>query len=75
MENSEDLPDLPLAEADQYIRDQIEHHRGEMARWRKVRGRRIAAERETGRGVNDIADELGVTRDMVQRLLRAGRES
>lgn len=73
MKSSKDPFELPLPDADQYIRDQIEHHRDEMARWRKIRGQRLAAERTTGKKVEEIAAEIGVTRDMVQRLLRAGR--
>jgi len=73
MEPTKKLADLPLAEADQYTRDQIEHHRQEMARWRRLRAQRVAAERASGADIADIMEILGVTRDVVQRLLRAAK--
>lgn len=65
---------MPLADADRLARRQIEHHRDEMAQWRRARARRVAAERATGRSVADIAGELGVHVQVVYELLREARE-
>lgn len=68
------LADMPLDEADLLARQEIERHRAEMALWRKARAERVAAERAKGRSIAEIMGELGVSRDIVQRLLRAANE-
>jgi uncharacterized protein YbcI len=71
----ESLAEMPLHEADKAAQEQIEHHRTEMARWRKARASRIATERAQGRSIADLMSDLGVSRDIVQRLLRAAKET
>lgn len=68
------LADMPLAEADRVAQEQIEHHRDEMANWRKARAARVAAARAKGDSIAEIMKELGVSRDIVQRLLRAAKD-
>jgi hypothetical protein len=69
-----DLNKLPLPEADRLAREQIEHHRDQMGWWRRARANRVAAEREAGRSVPDIAAELKVHEQTVYSLLREARE-
>ncbi|BAL87208.1 hypothetical protein AMIS_19880 [Actinoplanes missouriensis 431] len=69
------LPNLPIAEADQLARQQVEHHRQQMSTWRQARARRIAQERATGRTVADIAADIGVHQQVVYELLREAKKA
>jgi predicted transcriptional regulator len=71
---TENLGELPLAEADRLARERIEHHRREMSVWRRARAERLAAERAAGRSVVDIAEELGVHVQTVYEVLRAAKD-
>jgi len=71
--DSEALANMPLRDADQAIRDQIEEHRSQMAHLRAARAARVAAERASGKSIAELMDELGVTREVVQRLLRTAK--
>jgi hypothetical protein len=71
---SDSLADLPIAEADRLARQQVEHHREEMGRWRRARAVRVAQERET-RSVTDIAADMGVHPQVVYDLLREVRNA
>jgi predicted transcriptional regulator len=71
---TDELIQLPIAEADRLAREQVEHHRAEMSRWRQSRAKRVAQERDAGRSVADIATEMGVTQQVVYDLLREARK-
>jgi hypothetical protein len=64
---------LPLPKADRLAREQIEHHRGEMGRWRQMRAERLAAERAAGMSVAEIARAIGVHEQVVYELLRSAK--
>lgn len=64
---------MSLPDADRHAREQIEHHREQMAAWRLARAQRIAAEYDAGKPVEEIAAELGVTPPTVYEVMRAGR--
>lgn len=67
--------DMDLAEADRHAREQIEHHRAEMGRWRLLRAQRLLAERESGKRVEDIAAEIEVSVPTVYEVMRAARKA
>jgi DNA-binding CsgD family transcriptional regulator len=71
---TDDLDAMPLPEADRVARQQIEHHRAQMGRWRLRRAERVAAERAGGRSVAEVAEELGVHEQVVYDLLRTARK-
>jgi hypothetical protein len=64
---------LPLPKADQLAREQIEHHRAEMSRWRQLRAERLATERSAGMSVAEIAQAIGVHEQVVYELLRTAK--
>lgn len=70
---SDDLSDLPLRDADRRAREQIEFHRAEMGRWKRLRALRIALARET-LSVEQIAVELGISAPTVYEVLRAAKK-
>lgn len=72
---TDDLSRLPLAEADSRARERIEHHRDEMGQWRRARAARLAAERDGGKSVAEIAAEIGVTVQVVYDLIREARKT
>lgn len=65
---------MSLADADRHARQQIEHHRAEMGRWRMLRAQRLLAEREAGKHVDDIAAEIEVSVPTVYEVMRAARK-
>lgn len=65
-----DLEHLPLADADQCIRDQMAHHREQLAGLRRQRAERLRRERDSGRPVADIAAEIGTSVQVVYELIR-----
>jgi hypothetical protein len=67
--------DMDLAQADQHARQQIEHHRAEMGRWRLLRAQRLLAEREAGKHVEDIAAEISVSVPTVYEVMRAAKKA
>ena len=62
---------MALSDADAYARRQIERLRDEMSDWRRKRAERIAAEKSTGKSVEDIAAELGLSVATIYEVLRA----
>lgn len=70
---TDDLSQLPIADADRIAREKIEHHRAEMGRWRQARADRVATERK-GRRVADIAADMGVHQQVVYDLLREAKK-
>ncbi|HEY1395002.1 hypothetical protein [Roseateles sp.] len=66
---------MDLAEADRHAREQIEHHRAEMGRWRLIRAQRLLAEREAGKRAEDIAAEIDVSVPTVYEVMRAAKKA
>jgi predicted transcriptional regulator len=70
---TENLADLPIADADRLAREQIEHHREQMTVWRRARALRLRAERQV-KSVEDIAEEVGISAATVYEVLRAAKD-
>lgn len=66
---------MSLAEADRHAREQIEHHRAEMGRWRLLRAQRLLAENKAGKHVEDIAAEIEVSVPTVYEVMRAAKKA
>lgn len=64
---------MPLPDADRHALEQIEHHREQMADWKRARAQRIIADYEAGKSVEEIAAELGLAAPTIYELMRAGR--
>lgn len=65
---------MSLADADQHARQQIEHHRAEMSRWRLLRAQRLVEARKTMH-VDEIAEEIGVSVPTVYEVMRAAKKA
>jgi hypothetical protein len=69
------LAHLPLAAADALASQQIEHHREQMAAWRRARAARWLAEHQaTGRSARALASHVGVHFTVASELLRLARD-
>lgn len=66
---------MSLADADRHARQQIEHHRAEMGRWRLLRAQRLRAERDAGKRAEEIAAEIDVSVPTVYEVMRAARKA
>lgn len=72
---TEDLSEMPIAEADRFAQQQIERCRDEMGQWRRARAVRVAQERDAGAGIAEIAAAMGVTEQVVYGLIREARKA
>lgn len=68
-----DYDTLPLAEADQLLRDRIEYHRAQMAAYRLRRGRRLQRELDAGLKPAQIAVAIDTSAQVVYDLTRKAR--
>lgn len=71
---TDDLADLPLADADRIARERIEAARTAMSHWRKVRATRLITERASGKRVEEIAAEIGLSGATVYEVMSAGKK-
>jgi DNA-binding MurR/RpiR family transcriptional regulator len=71
----DEFEDLPLTEADELLRAEIEAHRDAMRQLGRRRAALIEAEvQRRGRsGVAEIADELGLSQSAVRRVITEAR--
>lgn len=64
---------LPIAEADRLIREQIDHHREQMQRLGILRGQRLQQELDAGRKPAEIAVDIDTSAQVVYDLTRKYR--
>jgi hypothetical protein len=76
IEMSDEYDDLPLAEAERRLREEIEEHRAAMGRAGRRRAQLVAAEvQRRGRGgPAQVAAELGLSEPAVRKLVHEAKE-